>query len=229
MFAYIVRRILATIPVMAVVALFVFSLLYLSPGDPAAIIAGDTASPDDIARIHAEARARPAALRPVRQLGLAPAARRPRHLDLHQPAGLPPDRAAHRADRRIDPLDARSSRCWRRCRWGCSRRGRPARWIDRAVMVFAVLGFSVPVFVLAYFLIYVFAISTDLLPVQGYVSIRERLVAVPVAHRAADASRSACRLYRADRAHDARQHARRAGAGLHPHRPGQGPRERARC
>src|SRR6266487_6123546 len=51
MFAYVVRRILATIPVMAVVALFVFSLLYLSPGDPAVIIAGDTATLDDIARI----------------------------------------------------------------------------------------------------------------------------------------------------------------------------------
>src|SRR5260370_12917891 len=51
MFAYIVRRILATIPVMAVVAIFVFALLYLSPGDPAAIIAGDTATVDDIARI----------------------------------------------------------------------------------------------------------------------------------------------------------------------------------
>src|SRR5438067_1204561 len=53
MFAYIIRRILATIPVMAVVAVFVFALLYLSPGDPAAIIAGDTATVDDIARIRA--------------------------------------------------------------------------------------------------------------------------------------------------------------------------------
>src|SRR6202007_1527758 len=51
MFAYIVRRILATIPVMAGVALFVFSLLHLSPGDPAAIIAGATATGDDIARL----------------------------------------------------------------------------------------------------------------------------------------------------------------------------------
>jgi peptide/nickel transport system permease protein len=50
-FAYIIRRLVATIPVMAVVALFVFSLLYLSPGDPAAIIAGDLATEDDIARI----------------------------------------------------------------------------------------------------------------------------------------------------------------------------------
>src|SRR5579871_5340441 len=53
MFAYIVRRILATIPVMAFVALFVFSLLYLAPGDPAAIIAGDQATPADIERIRA--------------------------------------------------------------------------------------------------------------------------------------------------------------------------------
>ena len=36
---------------MAVVAFFVFSLLYLTPGDPAAVIAGDVASADDIARI----------------------------------------------------------------------------------------------------------------------------------------------------------------------------------
>src|SRR6201991_4935422 len=51
MFAYIVRRILATIPVMVVVALFVFSLLFIAPGDPAAVIAGDQASPADVERI----------------------------------------------------------------------------------------------------------------------------------------------------------------------------------
>ena len=50
MFAYIVRRILATIPVMGVVAILVFSLLYLSPGDPAVVIGGDTATVEDIAR-----------------------------------------------------------------------------------------------------------------------------------------------------------------------------------
>src|SRR5215831_21282459 len=51
MLAHIVRRMVATIPVMAIVALFVFSLLYIAPGDPAAIIAGDQASPEDVARI----------------------------------------------------------------------------------------------------------------------------------------------------------------------------------
>jgi peptide/nickel transport system permease protein len=52
MLAYIVRRLLATIPVMGVVAIFVFSLLYIAPGDPAAVIAGDIATDADIARIH---------------------------------------------------------------------------------------------------------------------------------------------------------------------------------
>ena len=48
MFTYVVRRIVATIPVMAVVALFVFSLLFIAPGDPAAVIAGDQATPADV-------------------------------------------------------------------------------------------------------------------------------------------------------------------------------------
>ena len=51
MVAYIFRRILATIPVLAVVAIFVFLLLHLTPGDPATVIAGDYASPEDVERI----------------------------------------------------------------------------------------------------------------------------------------------------------------------------------
>ena len=95
MFAYIVRRILATIPVMAVVALFVFALLLSRArairrrSSPAT-----RRPPSDIDRIR-------------EQLGLDQpflvqfgdwvwqlAARRSRHLDLHQPAGHQPDRAA---------------------------------------------------------------------------------------------------------------------------------------
>src|ERR1700685_2868869 len=53
MASYILRRILFTIPVMAIVALCVFSLLYIAPGDPAAVIAGDQASPADVERIRA--------------------------------------------------------------------------------------------------------------------------------------------------------------------------------
>src|SRR3954453_20222480 len=53
MLSYILRRILSTLPVMAIVALFVFSLLYIAPGDPAVVIAGDQASPADVERIRA--------------------------------------------------------------------------------------------------------------------------------------------------------------------------------
>ena len=59
MLAEILRRLMATIPVMAVVALAVFGLLHLTPGDPAVIIAGDYATTEDIARIRAQARPRP--------------------------------------------------------------------------------------------------------------------------------------------------------------------------
>jgi peptide/nickel transport system permease protein len=48
---------------------------------------------------------------------------------------------------------------------------RAGTWLDRGVMGFAVFGFSVPVFVLGYLLIYLFAIRLDWLPVQGYVSL----------------------------------------------------------
>src|SRR4029453_17783662 len=51
MLAYIGKRLLATIPVMAIVAIFVFALLRLTPGDPAAIIAGSAATSQDVAAI----------------------------------------------------------------------------------------------------------------------------------------------------------------------------------
>src|SRR5690606_34089494 len=49
-------------------------------------------------------------------------------------------------------------------------------WIDRMVMAVSVMGFSVPVFVLAYVLIGLFAIQLEWLPVQGYRSISEGFV-----------------------------------------------------
>ena len=52
--AYVLRRLLATIPVMVVVAVFVFFLLRLAPGDPAAIIAGEDATAEAIAAVRAK-------------------------------------------------------------------------------------------------------------------------------------------------------------------------------
>src|SRR3954470_13674900 len=51
MLSYILRRMLSTLPVMGIVALFVFSLLYIAPGDPAVMIAAGEATPDDVERI----------------------------------------------------------------------------------------------------------------------------------------------------------------------------------
>jgi len=172
MFTYIIRRILATIPVMAVVAVFVFALLYLSPGDPAAIIAGDTATVDDIARIRA-------------QLGLD----QPVYIQfgswvwrlLHGDLGisiftnLP---VIKLVQQRLEPTVALTVSTlifsvFVSIPLGVLAAWKAGSWIDRSVMVFAVIGFSVPVFVLAYILIYIFAISADLLPVQGYVSIAD--------------------------------------------------------
>jgi peptide/nickel transport system permease protein len=51
MLGFVCRRVLATIPVLAMVAIFVFLMLRLTPGDPAAIIAGDNANSAQIAEI----------------------------------------------------------------------------------------------------------------------------------------------------------------------------------
>src|SRR6185437_1411930 len=143
-------------------------LLYLSPGDPAAIIAGDTATPADIARIHA-------------QLGLD----RPLYIQfgdwvwrlMHGDLGisiftnLP---VIHLIAQRVEPTIALSVTTLIvtivvAIPMGILAAWKVGTWIDRAVMVFAVIGFAVPVFVLAYMLIFVFSIATNWLPVQGYV------------------------------------------------------------
>jgi peptide/nickel transport system permease protein len=171
-FAYLVKRLLATIPVMGVVALFVFSLLYISPGDPAAVIAGDIATEEDIARIRAKLGLdEPYFVRFGTWLwALA-------HGDLGVSifTNLP---VAQLIGQRLEPTVALTL-----CTLvvavlvavpvGVIAAWRAGTWIDRAVMGFAVLGFSLPVFVFAYLLIMLFSIQLEWLPVQGYVSITE--------------------------------------------------------
>jgi len=170
MFAYIVRRIVATIPVMAVVAVFVFALLYLSPGDPAAIIAGDTATVEDIARI----RAKLGLDQPVYvQFGEWVWRLMQGDLGISIFTNLPVSKLIQQ---RVEPTIALTLTTLIvsvavAIPMGVIAAWKAGSWIDRVVMVFAVLGFSVPVFVLAYILIFIFAIWGNLLPVQGYVSI----------------------------------------------------------
>lgn len=170
MLNYAIRRVLATIPVMAIVALFVFSLLYIAPGDPAAVIAGDQATPAQIARIRLS-------------LGLD----RPflvRFGDwvwhvLHGDLGtsiftnMP---VTKMIGQRVEPtmslmvltlILAISVAV----PMGVVAAWKQGSWIDRLVMLMAVTGFSVPVFVVGYVLAWVFALQFDWLPVQGFVPI----------------------------------------------------------
>jgi peptide/nickel transport system permease protein len=174
MLAYAIRRILATIPVMLIVAFFVFSLLYLAPGDPAAIIAGDQATPADIARIRLSLGLdRPFLVRFGDWLW---------HI-LHGNLGtsiftnLP---VTHMIAQRLEPtislmvLTVILSLVVA-IPMGVLAAWKQGSWIDRGVMALAVFGFSTPVFVVAYLLAYVFALKLGWLPVQGFTPISHGL------------------------------------------------------
>jgi peptide/nickel transport system permease protein len=167
MFAYIVRRILSTIPVMAVVALFVFSLLYIAPGDPAAIIAGDQASPADVERIRASLGLdRPFLIRFAEWFWNVLNG----NLGVSIFTNLPVTRMIQQ---RLEPTISLMVltlilSVGLAVPMGVLAAWKHGTWIDRLVMVIAVFGFSVPVFVVGYLLAYFFALELDWFPVQGY-------------------------------------------------------------
>ena len=74
MCAFLARRLLSTIPVLLIVAVLVFLMLRLTPGDPAAILAGDAANAEQIAADPREPRPGPLDPRAVRHLVRQPAA-----------------------------------------------------------------------------------------------------------------------------------------------------------
>jgi peptide/nickel transport system permease protein len=172
MIRYIVRRLLSTVVVMAVVAFVVFALLYLTPGDPAAVIAGDIATDEDIRRIHAKLGLDEPFLVQFGRWAWALA-----HGDRGTSifTNLP---VTQLIAQRVEPtlsltaLTLLVAICVA-VPLGVLAAARAGTWLDRAVMAFSVLGFSVPVFVLAYILILTFAIDLDWLPVQGYRSFRD--------------------------------------------------------
>ena len=167
MFAEILRRLLATIPVMGVVAIAVFALLHVTPGDPAVIIAGDYATTDDIARI----RARLGLDQPFHaQVGLWVSRIVRGDLGTSIFSGLPVSTLiGQRAATTIWlTLFAMLISVGVGVPVGVLAAWRKGSWVDRAVMVFAVSGFSMPTFWLGFILVYVFAITGGWLPVQGY-------------------------------------------------------------
>ena len=167
MAGFVIRRLLAVLPVLLVVSLVVFFMLRLAPGDPAAVIAGNNATAEDIAQIRT-------------QLGLD------RHIvsqygmwigrvlqgDFGYSYYLGKPVLALIAQR-VEPtlslaLGTALLAVLIAVPLGTLAAWRMGGWLDRALSAFSVAGFSVPVFVIAYLLIYVFAMQLQWLPVQGY-------------------------------------------------------------
>lgn len=167
MSTYILRRLIATIPVMAIVAVLVFLMLRLTPSDPAAIIAGDYANSEQIEQIR-------------QQLGLD----QPiiKQFTIWVTGMLRGEfgesffykkKVSELILERLEPTLSLSLvtivlAVLIAVPLGVLAAQMQGTWVDRLVMGFSVLGFSVPVFVVGYVLIYVFAIHLDWLPVQGY-------------------------------------------------------------
>jgi len=167
MTAYILKRLLATIPAIGVVAVLVFMLLRLTPGDPAAILAGDAASPEQIAQIRAN-------------LGLEEPLLVQFGIWLKQMALGDLGESFYFKIRVIDLIGQRLEPTLSLAALtiviavlvsvplGVLAAWRFGGWFDRVLMGFSVMGFSVPVFVLAYILIWLLSVKLGWFPVQGY-------------------------------------------------------------
>jgi peptide/nickel transport system permease protein len=172
MAGFLIRRILSVVPVLLIVAVLVFLMLRLVPGDPAVVLAGETASPELILQI----RERMGLERPiVVQFGiwLADVLRG----DFGESYFFR-TKVSTLILQRLEPTLALGSAALLLAvviavPLGVLAAFRQGSWIDRGVMGLSVAGFSVPVFVLGYLLVWVFSIELEWLPVQGYARIAE--------------------------------------------------------
>jgi peptide/nickel transport system permease protein len=169
---FIGHRLLAVVPVLAIVAVVVFLMLRLTPGDPAAVIGGDTATTAQVAEI----RSKLGLDRPMPEQFLIWAGRSLRG-DFGESFFFKKS-VAELIAQRIEPTLSLSAWTITLAVLIAVPLGVLAAWrhgsvLDRMLMGFSVLGFSVPVFVIGYLLIYMFAVELDWLPVQGYRRIGE--------------------------------------------------------
>ena len=169
MLNFLVRRVFAVLPVLTVVAVIVFTMLRMTPGDPAAVIAGDGASAEDIARVREQLgldRALPVQfLSWVWQLLQG---------DLGYSFFYKME-VTQLIAQRLGPTISVTAltmiltvllaiplgmlAAWRR-----------GGWLDTSIMTFPVAGLSIPVFVGGYVLIWLFSMQLGWLPSQGYAS-----------------------------------------------------------
>ncbi|MGL4285575.1 MAG: ABC transporter permease [Phreatobacter sp.] len=174
MLGYILRRLAATVPVLLFVALLVFFLLRLTPGDPAILIAGDQATSAQIEDI----RQKLGFDRPLTEQLLTYAGQLARG-DLGSSifSGMA---VTHLIGMRVEPtamlaLVAIVLALAIAIPLGTVAAVKAGSRFDRAVMAFAMLGFSSPVFVIAFLLVYVFALGLGWFPTQGYVPLAQGL------------------------------------------------------
>jgi peptide/nickel transport system permease protein len=174
MLAYVIKRVLATLPVLAVVAILVFALLRLTPGDPAAIIAGSSATTQDVEGIRAKLGLdQPIVTQFIVWIGNMLAGDFGESFFFKkQVADLVLDRVEPTLMLSLTTMILSIAIA---VPLGVLAAYRHGTWIDRIVMGFSVLGFSVPVFVIGYALIYIFSIELGWLPVQGYQPLAEGL------------------------------------------------------
>lgn len=167
MLSYTLRRLLMTLPVMLFVALFVFGLLDLAPGDPAALLAGEDATPQDIARIRATLGLDQPFLHRFGEWGWSVL-----HGDLGTSlfTGLP---VSHMIGQRLVPTFSLMVMTLIVSVVVAIPIGALAAWKhnrlqDRGIMVLAVFSFSVPSFAVGYLLAWIFGLQLRWFPVQGY-------------------------------------------------------------
>jgi len=167
MFIFILRRLLATVPVLFIVALIVFLMLHMAPGDPAAVIVGDSGSAADIARVRAELglnESLPLQFgRWVLQLAQG---------DLGRSIFIN-DSVTSLIAQRIGPTLSLASitllfTLVLAIPLGVIAAWKHGSWLDRSLMTVSALGFSVPAFVVGYVLIWLFGLKLEWLPVHGY-------------------------------------------------------------
>ena len=174
MLKFLARRLLSTLPVLLIVAVLVFLMLRLTPGDPAAVLAGDAASTEQIAQIRSGLgldRSIPAQF--VIWFGNLLAG------DLGQ-SYYYTTQVTTLIGQRLEPTVSLALLTISLAVLVAVPLGVLAAWrfgggLDRLLMGFSVLGFSVPVFVLAYLLIWLVSLKLGWLPVQGYKRIADGL------------------------------------------------------
>ena len=167
MLSFLSRRLLAVLPVLLVVSLVVFFMLRLAPGDPAAVIAGNNATAEDIAHIRSQLGLDGHI---ISQYGIWMGRVLQGDLGYSYYLGKP---VLNLIAQRVEPTLSLALGTAVLAVCLAVPLGTLAAWhmggrLDRALSAFSVAGFSVPVFVIAYGLIYVFAMQLQWLPVQGY-------------------------------------------------------------